>query len=102
MIYLNVISHSKKKKKKKKTVQKFKVFNTATSIRSKISNVFKLYRLQFTKKVGGNELSFADLKLILKDNKIQTMVYSKPIDSHLYLNQFLLTFTFCFRNPDRI
>ena len=37
------------KKKKKKTVQKFKVFNIATSIRLKISNIFKLlYRLQFT------------------------------------------------------
>ena len=40
---------------------------------------------QFTIEVSGNELCFLDLKLTLKDNKIQTTVYSKPIDSHLYL-----------------
>ena len=41
--------------------------------------------LQFSIEVGGNELYFIDLKLTLKDHKIQTTVYSKPIDSHLYL-----------------
>ena len=41
--------------------------------------------LQFTIEVGGNELCFLDLKLTLKDNKIHTTVYSKPTDSHLYL-----------------
>ena len=35
--------------------------------------------------IGGNELCFLDLKLTLKDNKIQSTVYSKPSDSHLYL-----------------
>ena len=30
--------------------------------------------LQFTIEVGGNELCFLDLKLTLKDNKIQTTV----------------------------
>ena len=38
--------------------------------------------LQFTIEVGGNELCFLDLKLILKDNKIHTTVYSKPTDSY--------------------
>ena len=41
--------------------------------------------LQFTIEVGGNELSFSDLKLTLKDNQIYTTVYSKPTVSHLYL-----------------
>ena len=41
--------------------------------------------LQFTIEIGGNELCFLDLKLTLTDNKIQTTVYSKPTDSHLYL-----------------
>ena len=41
--------------------------------------------LQFTIEVGGNELCFLDLKLTFKDSKIQTTVYSKPTDSHLYL-----------------
>ena len=41
--------------------------------------------LWFTIEVGGNELCFLDLKWTLKDNKIHTTVYSKPADSHLYL-----------------
>ena len=41
--------------------------------------------LQFTKEVGGNELRFLDFKLTLKDNKIQTTVFNKTIDSHLCL-----------------
>ena len=41
--------------------------------------------LQFTIEVCGNELCFLYLKLTLKDYKIQTTVYSKPTDSHLYL-----------------
>ena len=41
--------------------------------------------LQFTMEVGGNESCFWDLKLALKDYKIQTTVYSKPTDNHLYL-----------------
>ena len=40
--------------------------------------------LQFTVEVGGNGLCFLDLKSILKD-KYYTTVYSKPSDSHLYL-----------------
>ena len=41
--------------------------------------------LQFAMEVGGIELCILDLKLTLKDNKIHTTVYSKPTDSHLYL-----------------
>ena len=41
--------------------------------------------LQFTIEIGGSELCFLDLKLTLADIKIQTTVYSKPTDSHLYL-----------------
>ena len=41
--------------------------------------------LQFTIEIGGSELCFLDLNLTLTDNKIQTAVYSKPTDSHLYL-----------------
>ena len=41
--------------------------------------------LQFTVEIGGSELCFLDLKLTLTDNEIQTTVYSKPTDSHLYL-----------------
>ena len=41
--------------------------------------------LQFTIEAGENELCFLDLKLILKDNKIHTTVYSKPTDRYLYL-----------------
>ena len=44
--------------------------------------------LQFTIEVGGNELSFLDLKLTLKVNKIHTTVYSKLTDSHLYLQAY--------------
>ena len=41
--------------------------------------------LQITIEVGRSELCFSDLKLTLKDNKIPTTVYSKPNDSHLYI-----------------
>ena len=41
--------------------------------------------LQFTIEIGGSELYFLDLKFTLTDNKLQTTVYSKPTDSHLYL-----------------
>ena len=35
--------------------------------------------------IGRNKLCFLDLKLTLKDNEIQTKVYTKRTDSHLYL-----------------
>ena len=41
--------------------------------------------LWFTIEVGGNKLCVLDLNWTLRDNKIHTTVYSKPTDSHLYL-----------------
>ena len=41
--------------------------------------------LQFTIEVDGNELCFLDLKITLRDNKIQTTVNSKPSYNHLFL-----------------
>ena len=32
-------------------------------------------------------ISFLDARVMLKNGKISTSVYSKPIDSHLYLSQ---------------
>ena len=43
------------------------------------------FNLQFTIEVCGNESRFLDLKLTLKDKKIHPTVYSKPTNSHLYL-----------------
>ena len=36
--------------------------------------------------VGGSNLHFLDLNIIIKDCKLETLVYSKPTDCHLYLN----------------
>ena len=41
--------------------------------------------LECTIEVDGNEICFSDLKLTLKDNKIQPTVYSKRTNSPLYL-----------------
>ena len=41
--------------------------------------------LQFTMEIGGTSLDFLDLRITIVDNKLQTTVYSKPTDSHLYL-----------------
>ena len=41
--------------------------------------------LQFTIEVGRKELCFLDLKLTLKNNKIESTVYSKPTNRHLNL-----------------
>ena len=37
-----------------------------------------------SREVGLSKLYFLDLKLTLKDNKIQTTLYSKPTNSHLF------------------
>ena len=57
--------------------------------------------LQFTIDVCGNELCFLDLKLILRDNKIQTTVNSKPSDNHLYLQANSFHHLPYFRNTKR-
>ena len=35
--------------------------------------------------IGGTSLDFLDLRITIVDNKLHTTVYSKPTDSHLYL-----------------
>ena len=42
--------------------------------------------LKFTVEIGGKSLCFLDLKITIDDKKISTSVYSKPTDSHLYLD----------------
>ena len=41
--------------------------------------------IKFTMEIGGKSLCFLDLKLTIENEKIETTVYSKPTDSHLYL-----------------
>ena len=41
--------------------------------------------LQFSMEIGGTSLDFLDLRITIVDNKLHTTVYSKPTDSHLYL-----------------
>ena len=42
-------------------------------------------KLKFTIEIGGDTLTFLDLKISIVDNQLFTTVYSKPTDSHLYL-----------------
>ena len=42
--------------------------------------------LQFTMDIGGRDLHFLDLEITLLDNKLETSIYSKPTDAHIYLN----------------
>lgn len=42
--------------------------------------------LKFTMDVGGNTLHFLDLLISISNNRLETSVYSKPTDAHLYLN----------------
>ena len=43
-------------------------------------------KLKFTLVVGGESLTFLDLLLRLINGRLETTVYSKPTDSHLYLH----------------
>ena len=43
-------------------------------------------KLKFTMEIGGDSICFLDLKISIKNNKLETTVYSKPTDSHLYLH----------------
>ena len=36
--------------------------------------------------VGGSSLSFLDLFITIEEGRLETLVYSKPTDAHLYLN----------------
>ena len=42
--------------------------------------------LQFTMDVGEHGLHFLDLLISIVNNRMETTVYSKPTDTHLYLN----------------
>ena len=42
-------------------------------------------KLKFTMKIGGNNICFLDRKISIQNNRLETTVYSKPTDSHLYL-----------------
>ena len=42
-------------------------------------------RLKFTMEIGGDTLAFLDLLISIIGNRLFTTVYSKPTDSHLYL-----------------
>ena len=52
-------------------------------------NTFDLH-LQFTMDVGGQSLHFLYLLIAIVDNKLVTSVYSKPTDTHVYLNAMSL------------
>ena len=41
--------------------------------------------LKFTVEIGGDSITFLDLKIDIVDSQLVTTVYSKPTDSHLYL-----------------
>ena len=41
--------------------------------------------LKFTVEIGNQSISFLDLRVLIVGNKLTTTVYSKPTDSHLYL-----------------
>ena len=45
-----------------------------------------LTHLQFTMDMGGKSLHFLDLFITIVNNKLETTVYIKPTDSHVYLN----------------
>ena len=42
--------------------------------------------LKFTMEIGGKELCFLDVQISIIENRLETSVYSKPTDSHLYLH----------------
>ena len=42
-------------------------------------------KLKFTIDIAGSSISFLDLKFFIEGNCLESTVYSKPIDSHLYL-----------------
>ena len=55
----------------------------------KLNNFHKMLntldeKLKVTMEIGGN-ICFLDLKISIKNNRLETTVYSKPTDSHLYL-----------------
>ena len=43
--------------------------------------------LRFTVNIGGKSLKFMDILITIENGKLETTVYSKPTDGHLYLHQ---------------
>lgn len=43
--------------------------------------------LKFTMEIGNDSICFLDLQISIVNGKLETSVYSKPTDSHLYLHQ---------------
>ena len=43
-------------------------------------------KIKFTLEIGGDSLAFLDLKITIQNGRLETTVYSKPTDSHLYLH----------------
>ena len=42
-------------------------------------------KLKFAMEIGGNSICFLELKISIQNNRLETTVYSKTTDSHLYL-----------------
>ena len=42
-------------------------------------------KLKFTMEIGGNSICFLHLKIHIQNNRLETIVYNKSTDSHLYL-----------------
>ena len=42
-------------------------------------------KLKLAMEIGGNSICFLDLKISIQNNRLETTVYSKPTDCHLYL-----------------
>ena len=42
-------------------------------------------KLKFTMEIGGNSICFLDLKIPIQSNRLETIVYSKLNDNHVYL-----------------
>ena len=42
-------------------------------------------KLKFTMEIGDNSMFFLDLKILIQNNRLETTVYSKSTESHLYL-----------------
>jgi hypothetical protein len=64
------------------SLNEFLEFSQNFSDEQKMSSTIK-----FTASQSTEEVNFLDVRVMLKNGKISTSVYSKPTDSHLYLSQ---------------
>ena len=42
-------------------------------------------KLKLTMEIGGSSIFFLEVKIYIQNNRLETTVYGKPTDSHLYL-----------------